>query len=40
MAIEISQCFSISLKYMAFVKFNWAIDIQIPIAQMAVLENI
>ena len=40
MAIETSQFFSIWLKYMATIKFNQAIDLQIWIAQMAVLENI
>ena len=40
MAIETSHFFSILLKYMATTKFNRAIDLQIEIAQMAVLENI
>ena len=31
--------FSILLKYMATTKFNRAIDLQIQIAQMAVLDN-
>ena len=39
MAIETPQFF-VSLKYMATTKFNRAIDLQIGIAQMAVLENI
>ena len=39
MAIEISQFF-VSLKYMATTKFNRAVDLQIGIARMAVLENI
>ena len=41
MAIETSQFFLVvSLKYMAFTKFSWAIDLQIQIARMAVFENI
>ena len=42
MAIEISHFFSIIeiQMYMALTKFNWAIDLQIQIAQMAVFENI
>ena len=36
MAIEICQF----LKYMATTKFDWAIELQIQIAQMAALENI
>ena len=40
MAIETSEFFSVSFKYMALTKFNWAIDLEILIAQMAVLENI
>ena len=39
MAIEISQFF-VSLKYMATTKFDWAIDFQIGIDRMAVLEII
>ena len=38
MTIEICQCFSVSLKYMATTQFDGAIDPQIQIAQMAVLE--
>ena len=40
MAIETSQFFSKLLNYMAVTKFDRAIDLQIQIAQMAVLENI
>ena len=36
MVIE-TQCFSLSLKYIAMIKSNQAIDLQIQIAQMAVL---
>ena len=39
MAIETSQFFSILLKYMAATKSNQAMDLQIQIAQMAVLEK-
>ena len=39
MAIETSQFF-ISLKYMAMIKFDWATDLQIQIAQMSVVEHI
>ena len=40
MAIDTSQFFSVSLKFMALTKFNWAIDLQIQIGRMAVFENI
>ena len=40
MAIEASQFFSMSLKSMATTKSNRAIDFQIQVAHMAVLENI
>ena len=39
MGIETSV-FLIPLKYMTMIKYNRAIDIQIEIAQLAVLENI
>ena len=38
--LKLSMFFFMSLKYMAMIQFNRAIDLQIQIAQMAMLENI